>query len=337
MGNKPNQQGTSKPQGNTDVQQELDKNKDSTGAPAAGSTDNTAVHNGATGADIAVSDKAPEGAAIGTNDTDAPAAGTVTDANATGADTSKAGDGVDLSQVSQEKLEDAVKEVIADRGVELVERNGSVSGTDLNTGKPATLEQVVQAERGQTTSMVHIDEAAHIEVEDVKPVVALEQAPAIVPVQVAEEDAEFWTGKGLSPDSEAQMLRLKEYIDFMNPRRPMSIEKGVPQQKALYRLFMWIINTSPDAEFKPLMMLLLEQFYIHTDGVFHETAVGRFPEHLTLSKDEARTFFNLINLFKILTDEKGGKLRFKQLDMSKTLTLLITEKGKQRLAGLIEA
>lgn len=171
--------------------------------------------------------------------------------------------------------------------------------------------------RGQATSYTHIDE----------------QGSAVVPGPV---DGNFWEGHDLDQHSVSWMLNLKNYMEAMNPRRPMDVRQGVSHQKSLYRLFMWIINTSPDADFEKLMMLMLEQFYAHRDGVFHETAVGRFPEHLTMTKDESRTFFNLINLFKILTDKKGGQLRYKQLDMNKTLTHLITEKGKQRLLNLIE-
>lgn len=207
--------------------------------------------------------------------------------------------------------------------VAVVERGGAIVGTVVGTGEIATQEQLsiainekAKSARGLTSVSSPIDEAAF-------------------QTKAAETPVSFWENQGLSQASESQMRRLEEYITFMNPRRPVTIEEGISQQRALYRLFIWVFNSSPDEDFKKLWQLVLDRFSDLRDGVFHESNVGRFPEHLNLAKEEITTFYSLINLFKIMTDEKGAALRLKQIDLNKALTSQITEQGKQRVLAAI--
>ncbi len=147
----------------------------------------------------------------------------------------------------------------------------------------------------------------------------------------------FYEQQALSNNSVSWMRRLEEYISAMDPRRPMDQANGVPHQKTLYRVLSWVINNSPDAEFQTLLGMVLQQFDKHANGVFHETAVNRFPEHLTMNADERSTFFQLLNLMNIGADVKGREQRLKQLDFNRMFTKIpldqITEQGRQRILG----
>lgn len=147
--------------------------------------------------------------------------------------------------------------------------------------------------------------------------------------------APFYEGKGLANNSVSWLRRLEEYIAAMDPKKPMNPETGVPHQKTLFRVLTWIINSSPDADFQTLLGIVLQQFNKHSAGVFHETAVNRFPEHLTLNQDERSTFFQLLNLLNIGADVKGREQRLKQLDFNRMFTKIpldqITEQGRQRI------
>ena len=164
------------------------------------------------------------------------------------------------------------------------------------------------------------------------------EAPVVTDVAPAVAEAKpFYEGHGLSRATESWLTRLQGYMVAMDPKLPMDPATGVPHQKTLYRTLTWVINSSPDEDFIKALSIILDQWAQNATGVFHESAVNRFPEHITLSDEERATFFQLLNLMSIGADSKGRQVRLKQLDFNRMFATIpldqISEQGRQRILG----
>jgi hypothetical protein len=145
----------------------------------------------------------------------------------------------------------------------------------------------------------------------------------------------FYETPGLSRNGSNWLRRLNEYMEAMRAGLPVDVEEGKAWQKVLYRTLMNVIHNSDDAEFSVLLKIILDQFVVHKDGVFHPSHSMRFAEHIELNEAERATFFNLVDLLTISADAKGRELRLRQVDLNKSLTSEFTEQGKQRIRAFL--
>jgi hypothetical protein len=128
------------------------------------------------------------------------------------------------------------------------------------------------------------------------------------------------------------LQQLSDYMEAMAPRAPITVSAGSRQQVVLYRMITRMINTL-DEDFNLVFTTFLRLFSEHADGVFSETHVFRFMEHIALGSDEIKTFQRLLNLFKNVADPKGRAAGLKMTDFSKTLEFGITDEGRSRILG----
>lgn len=192
--------------------------------------------------------------------------------------------------------------------VKIVQRGEAIMGEVKQTGELASQEQLAATikARGMTSTASAIDEQAF-----------------------------FFTGKGFSSFGEGQLMRLHDYIQAMQPNKPMDVSRGANHQRTLYRTIMAIVNNSSDEEFHALFTALVEQFTKHASGCFAEEAVMRFADQVPLNPEERKTWYNIVNLLKIIADPKGGELRLRQVDFNKTWTKEVSETARQRILAFV--
>lgn len=163
-----------------------------------------------------------------------------------------------------------------------------------------------------------------------KPVVQQTAAPA---AQVAAVDTAAIVAKAQAEASTTGKIILQQVADYMTamaPRKMVSVDAGARFQVGLYRTITRMINTLDD-DFDLVFTAVLRLFADNLDGVFHETHVFRFMEHVPLSKDEITAFQRLLNLFINVADPKGRAAGLKMTDFNKTLQLGLTDAGRSRV------
>jgi hypothetical protein len=122
-----------------------------------------------------------------------------------------------------------------------------------------------------------------------------------------------------------------DYIKTMHPRRPNTTTEVLQQQTALYRALTTLINKVEGEEFTRAWSWLLEQFVLYRQGVFAEKYVFRGFEDITLNEADRKAFQRLLNLVKATCDPRSRAVTLKQIDLTKTLELGVTEPGRQRV------
>lgn len=128
----------------------------------------------------------------------------------------------------------------------------------------------------------------------------------------------------------APIHRLKEYIEAMHPKRPLSVEEGVRQQVALFKTLQNVINRE-DEHFRPIFAAILALFDQHKSGVFHETNVFRFMDNVTLNDNERKAFQRLVNLIKVTAAKSSRAAAIKQVNLPDSLRFGLTDEGRQRV------
>lgn len=123
---------------------------------------------------------------------------------------------------------------------------------------------------------------------------------------------------------------VRQYVQAMAPRKPMSVDDGCRQQVALYRAITTVINRAED-DFQPAFTTLIKLFEEHSEGALAETHVFRFMDNVTLPEEDRRAFQRLINLIKVAGPVKGRELAVKQIDFSQSLKYGLSEQGRQRV------
>lgn len=126
--------------------------------------------------------------------------------------------------------------------------------------------------------------------------------------------------------------QLEQYAANMKPGIPMDAAVGARHQVSLWRAIQNVIERSGD-EFKKCYSLLLAFFEEYKDGVFHEKYVFRFTDNVTLSGDELAAFQRVLNLLKLTSAPKSREQSLKQVDLGRTLSVGVTEQGRQRILG----
>lgn len=206
----------------------------------------------------------------------------------------------------------------------------------------AAAEQQEQLDQTQGTgdaTQEKVDEPAAAPAPAVQEQVAEEavlESPA--PVAKTEEVQEI---KGVDPlivevlpkvGTAAQLAlhEIAEYMLSMQPKKPIQHDAGARKQVVLYRAIVRLINNTGD-DFQTAFSTLLNLFHKHRAGVFHETSVFRFTEHIGLNKEESTSFLRLLNLLKLTADPKGRGVALKQVRLEDTLEFGINDAGKQRI------
>ncbi len=200
--------------------------------------------------------------------------------------------------------------------VELVQRGGMNSFTNVATGEPVSLQQVAQAEAAQT-------QAVNIMVGN-----SVNVAPPVP------SGGEFELSLGASATARIVMHELKDYIEAMSVKKIIPADKGAGHQAGLYRALLGAVNSS-DEDFKEVMTLTLKLINAHSDNVFDAKNVYRFMPHLTLPAPAAKSFRNLVNLFTATANPESRALAVKQINFELTLEgRAIKEEARQRVAKL---
>lgn len=136
--------------------------------------------------------------------------------------------------------------------------------------------------------------------------------------------------KEATPAGTMVIDQIAAYMDAMAPKKLQEDRDIVRSQVQLYRALTRAINTLTD-DFYLVWRAILATFHEHRDGVFHESAVFRGMQHITLPKDDIKAFQRLLNLIKITANPAGRQAAIKQVEFGKTLEFGITEAGRQKL------
>lgn len=124
---------------------------------------------------------------------------------------------------------------------------------------------------------------------------------------------------------------LDKYLEDLKPRKPVTVDKGANIQYLFWKTLQSAIENSSQEEFKSLWTIVLAYFNLFKDEAFHERYVYRFAEYWTASEDELSAFQRLLNLIKLTADPKERALGLKQVNVEKSLELIFSEQGRQKL------
>lgn len=133
----------------------------------------------------------------------------------------------------------------------------------------------------------------------VAPTEAPTEAPTAAPVQVNQvvPAAQSVDSMPISAAAKICLHEIAEYIEAMNPRRPLKSQDGANLQSKFYRTLRRILSLGE--EFNMVWSSLLAEFQKHSTGVFDNNNLLRCTEHMTLPKADVQAFCTLMNLLKI--------------------------------------
>ena len=215
---------------------------------------------------------------------------------------------------------------------------GSAPVTDTtsdvaNTDIPAAVAPVPDPAPQQAPDPIPVAPIAVVQepvvVPPVAPVVA-PIAPTINPLNIAPPVVTDATIEGASVIGNINYQNIIDYMGKMAPKVPVNKDDGSRNQVRLFKSLTTIINTL-DTDFNLVFGSALKLFHENADGVFHETHVFRFMEHITLSDIERTAFQRILNLMKLTADPKGRAIAINQINMNATTEFCISEQGKQNL------
>jgi len=167
--------------------------------------------------------------------------------------------------------------------------------------------------------------------EPVAPVITPEVlVPPVVVVSPSPVDTNTDPMATISLVGKMAYQNILDYMVAMAPKKPIQIETGCRHQTRLYSSILSIINNL-DSDFNTAYGALLKLVHDNRDGVFHETQIFRFMEHIALPANDRKAFTRLINLMKVTADPKGRELSLKQVSLKNSLEFGITESGLQRM------
>lgn len=192
---------------------------------------------------------------------------------------------------------------------------------------PPAVESPRQFARGETSSLQHIDELAFADQTERN---GQPSQPEPEPPVADNNDTPAIPG-GYGPAATSAMHTVSEYVEKMHPKRPQATAEMLRQQMNLYRAIASMINRVEGEEFTRAWNWLLEQFSLYRQGVFAERYVFRGFEDIALPEADRKAFQRLLNLIKATADVRGRAAALKQVDLTKTLELGLTEPGRQRV------
>lgn len=92
-------------------------------------------------------------------------------------------------------------------------------------------------------------------------------------------------------------LQLSAYVKAMAPGVPLSVEEGVRQQAALFRILRNVVEN--DDSFKEVFRLTIQFFKEYKNTAFGGAYIHRFHDSLTLSPRDSNALVRLVNLFTV--------------------------------------
>lgn len=208
------------------------------------------------------------------------------------------------------------------------------SADETNATEPGAAQE--QTEATDTSAPAAVDQGVKAPVEEASAAI---QAPApVVKAEVVEEvpaisDFQFAVGRIMTSGTTAQrglVSALELYLSKMAPGIPMDNDKGAANQYGLWMTLATILN-GDSAEFKSLWNIVLAFFHEHKNGVCHERYIFRFAEYWNRPEHALQAFQRILNLIKLTADVKGREHGLKQIDLTRTLAIGITEEGRQKV------
>lgn len=212
--------------------------------------------------------------------------------------------------------------------------------SEVLTGDAATTTSLSEEPSPEGSAPTETESSEVPPAEETKPEAPQEPAPAPVEVKETPVQAEpeikpsAIPVASLAQGAAVQHLllnNLDSYAQKMRPGMPVSVADGVANQVLLYRTLTAIINNLREGEFVSVFGEVLRRFHEGRQGIFSEMYVFRFPEHLTLTKDEQTAFHRLLNLMIVAADPKGRSLIAKQVNIQATCEFGISEQGRSNL------
>lgn len=125
------------------------------------------------------------------------------------------------------------------------------------------------------------------------------------------------------------IISIKNYMEMMKPGRPMDPKAGAANQVNLYRAMQAIVNKDTE-HFEALFTAMLRMFEHGAQGVFHETYVYRFAEHVVMNAEEIKAWQKMVNLFKVMGPVDGRDLARKAVSIEQSVVHL-AEGAKSRI------
>ncbi len=126
------------------------------------------------------------------------------------------------------------------------------------------------------------------------------------------------------------LLRLMDYIETMNPKRPMDEKTGARAQAMLFKVLQNTINRE-DVHFRQIFSAILALFEVEPTGVFKEVNLFRFMDQVELSQTDRKAFERILNLIKVMGPKKSRAQAIKQVSFENSLRYGLTEQGRQRV------
>ncbi len=122
-------------------------------------------------------------------------------------------------------------------------------------------------------------------------------------------DFEKFELKVLSEGSEHEknlIIGLKDYLEFMKPKKPIEPQEGLLKQKQLLEYIKGVLRIADKQNFKKCWKLLIKYFeqYSKPGYALHEAYINRFTERWSTGPDQLNAFRNLTHLLKE-TAQKG--------------------------------
>ena len=213
----------------------------------------------------------------------------------------------------------------------LVGATETTNATTAAPTEPAKAEETKTANQTETPVVQVVKTAAPA----VKTVSAVAAAPVVqnTVIESTDSDLEVELARVLKDVPAAYQIeinRIKQYVLDMEPKRPLSGQKGAASQLAFYRSIQGIINRQ-EKYFTPLFTALLKIVKANAKGVFHEHNRHRFMEEVELSSQDRQALLNLTTLLCLVADPKGRKAALNMIDLTKSLQNGLTAQGQQRV------
>lgn len=124
---------------------------------------------------------------------------------------------------------------------------------------------------------------------------------------------------------------LDKYLEDLKPRKPVANNKGADTQYLFWKTLWSVIEHSAQEEFKSLWTIVLAYFDKFKNDAFNERYVYRFAEYWNANVDELTAFQRLLNLIHLTADPKQRNLGLKQVNVDKSLELIFSEQGRQKV------
>lgn len=126
--------------------------------------------------------------------------------------------------------------------------------------------------------------------------------------------------------------QIKQYMEDMAPKKPVSIELGKKHQRVLIGAIRQILNQVDDeGTFTQQFAALLKIFHIGQQHALGELYVFRFLEHVEMQNNDIEAFTRIVNMLLVTADAKSRQQAVKQLDFEKSLRFGLSDQARRRI------